>query len=136
MPDHIMVLGFLRSLYKDRETCTIVENMGGFSLSDSHFLHRGNCVIDFFGENVRREVVGHTFSSGTVESWNRGCAHPPSLGVEACEVGAWLISGPSPHCQRGWRQFLGVANCSWFLAYHALSRERFPNGRCFTSLTV
>jgi hypothetical protein len=62
--------------------------MGGFSLTDSHFLRQGNCIIDFFGENVRREVVGRTFSSGTVESWSRGCACPPSLGVKVCEVGA------------------------------------------------
>jgi hypothetical protein len=64
-----------------------VGNMVGFSLSDSHFLHQGNRVIDFFGENVWREVVGHTFSSGTVESWSHGCARPPSLRVKACEVG-------------------------------------------------
>jgi hypothetical protein len=62
--------------------------MGGFSLSDSHFLHREDHVIDFFGENAQREVVGHAFSSGAIESWSRGCACPPSPGVEAREVDA------------------------------------------------
>jgi hypothetical protein len=60
--------------------------MGGFSLSDSHFLHREGHAVDFFGENARREVVGHTFSSDPIESWSHGCASPPSLGVEALVV--------------------------------------------------
>jgi hypothetical protein len=36
-----------------------VENMGGFFLSHLHFLHHGNHVIDFFGENFwwRRQVM-------------------------------------------------------------------------------
>jgi hypothetical protein len=42
--------------------------MGGFSLFDLHFLRRGNHINDFFGENDRREVVGHAFSSGAIES--------------------------------------------------------------------
>jgi hypothetical protein len=88
MLDYIVVLGLLQSLYKDRETCTIVGNMGGFSLSDSHFLHWGNRIIDSFGENVQRELVGHAFSCGAVESWSRGCTHLPSPGVKAREVGA------------------------------------------------
>jgi hypothetical protein len=29
-----------------------VGKMGGFPLSDSHFLRRGNHVINFFGEDV------------------------------------------------------------------------------------
>jgi hypothetical protein len=41
-----------------------VANMGGLSLSDSHFQRHGNHVIDFIEENVQREVVGHTFSFG------------------------------------------------------------------------
>jgi hypothetical protein len=82
--------------------------MGGFSLSDSHFQHRGNHVIDFFGENVWREVVGRAFSSGAIESWSHGCTHPPSLGVEVCEVGAhgWLV-GQAPIVRKG------GANCWW-----------------------
>jgi hypothetical protein len=63
-----------------------VGNMGGLSLSDSHFLHREDRVIDFFGENAQREVVGHTFSFGTIESWSHGCARLPSPGVKADEV--------------------------------------------------
>jgi hypothetical protein len=63
-------------------------DVGGFSLSDSHFLCRGNHIIDFFGEDVRREVVGHAFSSDVVESWSRGCTHLPSPGVKALDVGA------------------------------------------------
>jgi hypothetical protein len=47
-------------------------NMGGFSLSDSHFLHREDHIIHFFGQNARREVVGRTFSSSAVESWSHG----------------------------------------------------------------
>jgi hypothetical protein len=35
-----------------------------------HFMRRGNHTIDFFGENVRREVVGCTFSSSIIESWS------------------------------------------------------------------
>jgi hypothetical protein len=30
--------------------------------------------------------VGHASSSGVVVMWSRGCARPPSLGVEACGV--------------------------------------------------
>jgi hypothetical protein len=47
-----MVLGVLRSSYKDRDACTTVGKMGGFSLSDSHFLRQGNRVINFFGEDI------------------------------------------------------------------------------------
>jgi hypothetical protein len=65
-----------------------VGNMGGFSLSDSHFLHQDDHVIDFLGENAQREVVGHTFSTGTFVSWSHGCARPPSPRVEACMVDA------------------------------------------------
>jgi hypothetical protein len=65
-----------------------VENVGGFSLSDSHFLRQRNHVIDFFGEEVRREVVGHAFSSDIIMSWSRGCARLPSSGVEALDFGA------------------------------------------------
>jgi hypothetical protein len=74
-----------------------VGNMGGFSLSNLHFLHRGNHIIDFFGENVQKEVVGCAFSFGTVKSWSHGCARLPSLGVEAREVGArrWAV-GQAP----------------------------------------
>jgi hypothetical protein len=89
MPSHIVALGLLWSLYKDREKCTAVDNMGGFSLSDWHFLHQEGRVIDFFGENTQREVVGHTFSSGAIKSWSRGCARPPSPRVKAREVTAW-----------------------------------------------
>jgi hypothetical protein len=63
--------------------------MGGFSLSDSHFLHREGHAVDFFGENARREVVGHAFSSDPIESWSHGCASPHSLGVEALMVDQW-----------------------------------------------
>jgi hypothetical protein len=62
--------------------------MGGFSLSGSHFLRQKDHVIDFFEEDAQREVVDHTFSSSIVESWSCGCAHQPSLGVEAHEVDA------------------------------------------------
>jgi hypothetical protein len=83
-------------------------NMGGFSLSDSHFLHRGNHVIDFFGENVRREVVGRTFSSSAIESWSCGCARLPSPGVEAHEVGVRGRSlGQAPVVSEG------GASCWW-----------------------
>jgi hypothetical protein len=54
MPDRIVTLGLLQSLYKDMEVCTTVGNMGGFQLSDSHFLRRGSRVVDSFGENVQR----------------------------------------------------------------------------------
>jgi hypothetical protein len=50
------------------EICITVGNVSGFSLSDLHFLHQENHVIDFFRENARREVVGHTVPSGTIES--------------------------------------------------------------------
>jgi hypothetical protein len=33
--------------------------------------------------------VGHTFSSGAIKSWSRGCARPPSPRVKAREVTAW-----------------------------------------------
>jgi hypothetical protein len=88
MPDRIVALGLLRNLYKDSEACTTVGNMGEFSLSDSHFLRRGNHIIDSFGENIRRVVVVRAFSSGAVESWSNGCTHPASPGAEAHEVGA------------------------------------------------
>jgi hypothetical protein len=50
MPGHIIVLGHCKNLYKNREKYIIVENMGRFSLAVSHFLHRGNRIIDFSGE--------------------------------------------------------------------------------------
>jgi hypothetical protein len=60
----------------------------GFSLSDSHFLHRGNHVIDFSREkNAQREVVGWTLSFGTVELCSHGCACLPYSRAEAREVG-------------------------------------------------
>jgi hypothetical protein len=88
MPDHIVALGILQSLYKGRETCTTMGNMGGFSLSNLHFLLRGNHVINLFGENIWREVVGRAFSSSAIELWSHGYTRPPSLGVEARKVGA------------------------------------------------
>jgi hypothetical protein len=108
MPDHIMALGPLRSLYKDREKCTTIGNMGGFSLSDSHFLHQEGHAIDFIGENARREVVRCTFSSDPLESCSHGCTRLPSPGVEVREVGA---------CGRSVGQTLviteGGAGCWW-----------------------
>jgi hypothetical protein len=65
-----------------------MENVGGFSLFDSHFLCQGNHIVDFFGENVQREVVGHAFSSVVVELWSHGCACLPSPGLEALDAGA------------------------------------------------
>jgi hypothetical protein len=108
MPGRIVALGLLRSLYNDREKCIMVENMGGFSLSDSHFLRWEDHVIDFFRENARREVVGRAFSFGTVESWSHGCARPPSPGVEARKVDArgWSV-GQAPIVSEG------GAGCWW-----------------------
>jgi hypothetical protein len=50
MPGHIIVLGHCENLYKNREKYIIVENMGRFSLAVSHFLCRGNRVLDFSKE--------------------------------------------------------------------------------------
>jgi hypothetical protein len=75
-------------LYRDREICTTMGDVGGFSLSDPCFLHRGNHVVDFYGESVRRELVGRTFSSAPIESWVSGCAGLPSSGVMVLDVGA------------------------------------------------
>jgi hypothetical protein len=63
-----MVLGLLRNLYKDRDKWTTMGDISRFFLSDSHFQHRRDRVIDLFGEDARREVAGHIFSSGSIES--------------------------------------------------------------------
>jgi hypothetical protein len=78
-----------------------------------HFPRRGNHIIDFFGENIRREVVGHAFSFGTVESWSHGCVHPPSSGVWVHEVDAHGKSVGQAHLVSE-----GGTNCWWFLTVH------------------
>jgi hypothetical protein len=63
-----MALGLIGDLYKDREKCTTVGDTGRFFLSDLCFLHRGDRVVDFFGEDAQREVVGCVFSSRAIKS--------------------------------------------------------------------
>jgi hypothetical protein len=55
-------------IYTKIEKCTTAGDIGRFFLSNSCFLHWGDHVVDFFGEGTRREVVGHVFSSGIIES--------------------------------------------------------------------
>jgi hypothetical protein len=50
--DPIMALGILLNLYRDREMCVTVKDVGGFSLSDPHlllFFYRRDVVVPVAG---------------------------------------------------------------------------------------
>jgi hypothetical protein len=50
VPSRIVALGHYEILYKDREKCIVVKNMGGFLLAVSHSLRREEYAIDFLGK--------------------------------------------------------------------------------------
>jgi hypothetical protein len=91
---------FYEVLYTDKQKCTIVENMGWFSLAYSHFLHQEDRVLDFSGrEKHMKGIRGHAFSPDVIMSWNHGHVRLMRMADQ----------GLGPRCQRGWR------GSSWWL---------------------